>query len=65
MSCIESIANLSALVAGFTIVMFIELSVEETVPDWLVITYAATTSLEVAIMAMVMVQATLLLTCIR
>ena len=61
---LKSIANLSALVAGFTIVMFIELSVEETVPDWLVITYAATTSLEVAIMAMVMVQATLLLTCI-
>ena len=61
---LKSIANLSALVAGFTIVMFIELSVDETVPDWLVITYAATTSLEVAIMAMVMVQATLLLTCI-
>ena len=34
---LKSIANLSALVAGFTIVMFIELSVEETVPDWLVV----------------------------
>ena len=61
---LKSIANLSALVAGFTIVMFIELSVEENVPHWLVTLYAFTTALEVAIMAMVMVQATLLLTCI-
>ena len=61
---LKSIANLSALVAGFTIVMFIELSVDPIVPHWLVTLYAFTTALEVAIMAMVMVQATLLLTCI-
>ena len=60
----KSIANLSALVAGFTIVMFVELTVDPSIPHWLVAIYALCSATEVALMAAVMVQATLMLTAV-
>ena len=60
----KSIANLSALVAGFTIVMFVELTVDPAIPHWLVAIYALCSATEVALMATVMVQATLMLTAV-
>ena len=60
----KSIANLSALVAGFTIVMFVELQVSDEVPPSLVAVYALMSALEVCLMATCMVQSTLMLSAV-
>jgi len=58
---LRSIANLSALIAGFDIVVLIELNIPEGVPEILVALFAVTSALTVCLMTLSFVTCTLML----
>ena len=58
---LKGISNLSALLAGFTIVMFVELQVPTDCPDALVVAYGACSAVVCCALCLTMVQTTLVL----
>lgn len=58
---LRSIANLAALIAGFEVVVLIELDVPSNAPQWLVALFAMTTATTVCIMSLSFVTCTLML----
>lgn len=58
---LKGISNLSALIAGFTVVMFVELQIPEDISDALIISYGACSALVCCILSLTTVQTTLML----
>ena len=58
---LDIISNHSALIAGFTIVMFVELEVPEDTPSGLVVAYGITTALTCCILGLTMIQTMLVM----
>jgi len=58
---LRSIANLAALIAGFDVVVLIELQIPPNVPEVLVALFAVTTAITVCIMSLSFVTCTLML----
>jgi hypothetical protein len=61
---LNTISNHSALMAGFTIVMFVELQLTPNVPSWLVVAYAGVSALVCCLLSLTMIQTMLVLTAV-
>ena len=61
---LSTISNHSALMAGFTIVMFVELSVPTNVPTGLIVAYGAVSALVCCMLSLTMIQTMLVLTAV-
>lgn len=58
---LKNIASVAALIAGFSVVVLVEMNFSETTPEWLLTLYAATSATTVCLMTYAFVTCTLIL----